>query len=86
MNHNYVHDNNFNILTARREKGHLFFTGETKEPLEVGDVINYPFGGFNEFSRVDKIIERRDAKAYKKGNGYWYSCECSGIVVEPVKV
>jgi hypothetical protein len=82
MDHNYIRNDNFNILTARREKGHLIFTGETRESLEVGDVINYAFGGFNQYSIVDKIIERRDAKAYPKGNGMWYSCECSGMVID----
>ena len=85
MKHNYARDDNFNILTAKRNKGHLVFTGETKDPIEVGDTINYPFGGFKEICIVDKIIERRDSRDYPKGNGMFYVCECSGIVVEESK-
>ncbi len=84
MEHKFVKNDNFNILTAKRSKGHLFFTGETRDPIEVGDTIDYPFGGFNEICIVDKIIERRDSKSYPKGNGLWYSCECSAFVLEPV--
>ena len=80
MTHNFVRNDNFNILTARREKGHLIFTGETREPLEVGDFINYTFAdGFA--CRVDKVSEGRDAKAYPKGNGMWYQVECTGVPV-----
>lgn len=79
MLHNFVKDDKFNILTARREKGFLIFTGETRNPLKVGDFINYPYGE-NFYCRVEKINERRDSKSYPKGNGLWYSCECSGIL------
>lgn len=78
MNHNYVHDDHFNILTAKREKGMLVFTGETRNPLEVGDTINYPFNE-KQICAVDKIIERRDSKSYPKGNGLYYKCECMAI-------
>jgi len=83
MEHNFMRDENFNILTAKREKGHLFFTGETKLGIQEGDLINYPFGGFNEICKVDRVIERRDSKSYPKGNGLWYSCECSCFVIVP---
>jgi hypothetical protein len=76
MNHNYVRDDRFNILTAERKKGHLFFSSESKDLLEVGDIVNYPFGGFGEACVVDKIIEHRDAKAYPEGNMMWYKYEC----------
>ena len=82
MEHNFMRDENFNILTTKREKGHLFFTGEAKQGIQEGDLINYPFGGFNEICQVDRITEKRDSKSYPKGNGYWYSCECSAFVKE----
>ena len=84
MHHNYVRDENFNILTAQRNKGILTFTVETKEPLSVGDTINYIYGE-NKQCVVDKIVERRDAKAYPKGNGMWYKVECSGINTADIK-
>ena len=76
--HNYIRDDNFNILTARRDPKtfNLFFTGEAKNGIEINDTINYPYGGFNMICKVDKFLERRDAKAYPKGNGYYYECEC----------
>jgi hypothetical protein len=85
MHHNYVKDEKFNILTAKREKGFLTFTGETHDPIEVGDTINYPFGGDKMICVVDKIIERRDSKSYPKGNGLFYTCECSGISFDDIK-
>jgi hypothetical protein len=78
MTHNFMRNDNFNILTARREKGHLIFTGETREPLKIGDYINYPYGE-EMYCLVDKIKERRDATAYPEGNSLFYCVECSGI-------
>lgn len=78
-NHNYVKDEYFNILTARREKGKLIFTGEAKKGIAEGDIINYFFNDQGDFSVVDKLTERRDAKAYPEGNNYYYEAVCSGI-------
>lgn len=76
--HNFNRDAYFNILTTRRDPKtfNLFFTGEAKNGIEIGDTINYPFGGFNIICKVDNFLQRRDAKAYPKGNGYYYECEC----------
>jgi hypothetical protein len=84
MNHNFARDEKFNILTAKREKGNLIFTGETREPLEVGDTINYPFND-KQICFVDKIIKRRDSKDYPGGNGLWYKCECTAIDPPPIE-
>lgn len=83
QNHNYVRDENFNILTSRREKGKLFFTGEAKQGIDVGDTINYIFNNQGDICEVEKVLERRDARAYPKGNGYYYEVQCKNIT--PVK-
>ncbi len=77
--HNFIKDDYFNILTARRDPKtfNLFFTGEAKNGIEIGDTINYPFGGFNMICKVDNFLQRRDSKSFPKGNGYFYECECT---------
>jgi len=78
MEHSYYGSGNFNILTVKRQKGHLIFTGETKEGLTEGDLINYPYNK-ELICIVDKISERRDSRDYPVDNGYFYKCECTGI-------
>ena|ERR1035437_1634830 len=82
--HNYIRDEEFNILTARRDPKtqKLTFTGEAKKGIEINDTINYAYGGFNIYCMVDKFIQRRDAKAYPKGNGFYYECECIPFEVD----
>jgi hypothetical protein len=76
--HEYWHNDNFNILTARRDKKqNLIFTGEALQGIEVGDTINYPYGRINVICQVAELTERRDAKAYPKGNGYYYEALCT---------
>jgi len=82
--HNYIKDEDFNILTAHRDSkaNKLIFTGEAKKGIEIGDTINYAFGGFNIYCMIDKFKQRRDAKTYPKGNGFYYECECIPFEVD----
>jgi hypothetical protein len=83
MDHNYVRNDNFNFLTLNYDKKGLFHvTGETKEPLDVGDTINYIVNEKFDILGVTKIKERRDSRDYPKGNGMFYSVECK-LVPKP---
>ena len=78
--HNYVKDDNFNILTIKAEKSGVFFvTGETNEGLEVGDTINYIVNEKFDCLGVDKILERRDSRSFPKGNNLHYECNCKVV-------
>lgn len=84
MDHNYVKDANFNILTIRRVKNEYDVTGETREPLEVDDTINY-ISGERTILGIKKIVERRDSRDFPKGNGMWYHVKCVPVPIpDPV--
>jgi hypothetical protein len=78
MEHNYVQNKDFNMLTTRYVKNGVFHvTGETKEPLAIGDTINYILNDQFDILKVDKILERRDSRDFPNGNGMFYSADCS---------
>ena len=78
MIHNYVRNEDFNILTIRYNKKGIFeVAGETKEPLGVGDMINYIVGDKGDIIEVNKVTERRDSVDFPKGNGMFYRVSCS---------
>jgi hypothetical protein len=80
MEHNYVHNDEFNMLTTRYTKNGVYHvTGETKEPLEVGDTINYILNDKFDILGVTKIVERRDNRDYPEGNGMFYSAYCKQV-------
>jgi hypothetical protein len=77
MTHNYVQNNDFNILTVKLGKGGVFHvTGETKEPLMADDYINYPVGRDSDILMVTNIIKRRDSRDFPKGNKLFYEIHC----------
>lgn len=76
MDHNYVRNDNFNLLTIRYNKGIYHVTGETHEPLEVGDTINYIANEKYDVLGVSEILERRDSRDFPEGNGLFYSVNC----------
>lgn len=78
MNHNYVKDENFNILTINRVKDVYNLTGESKEPIKVNDTINY-FASEKCILGITEIVERRDSKDYPKGNGMFYRIKCVAV-------
>ena len=83
MIHEYVRNDNFNFLTLNFDKkGVYHLTGETKEPLELGDVINFYVNPKFDVLEVTKIKERRDSRDFPKGNGLFYSVECK-VVPKP---
>ena len=72
MEHNIYNSETFNFLTMNQVKEGLQLTGETKEPIAIGDVVKgIPCDITLEY-KISKIIERRDSKDYPKGNGYFY--------------
>ena len=80
MEHNYVRNSQFNMLTTRYVKNGIYhITGETKEPLEIGDTINYILNEKFDILQVDKILERSDSKDFPQGNGMFYSVNCKGV-------
>jgi hypothetical protein len=63
MDHNYVRNDDFNILTVNHIKGGIVqLTGETREPLEADDYINFLIGDKGDILQVTNILERRDSK------------------------
>jgi hypothetical protein len=83
MEHNYVRNDNFNMLTTKYvKKGIFHVTGETKEPLEVGDTINYLVNEKFDLLGIEEILERRDSRDFPKGNGLFYSVNCK-VVANP---
>jgi hypothetical protein len=83
MEHNYVRNDNFNILTMKYDKkGFFTLTGETKDPLEVGDTVNYLVNEQFDVLGVTKVLERRDSRDFPKGNGLFYKINC-GVVANP---
>lgn len=80
MDHNYVKNDEFNILTINLAKGGVFHvTGETREPLEVDDYINYLVGDKGNILQVTNLIQRRDSKDYPKGNGLFYKIHARAV-------
>ena len=80
MEHNYVRSNGFNILTINRsKKGVYSLTGETSEPLEIGDTVNYITNERYDILGVNLILERRDSRDFPKGNGLFYAIECTQV-------
>ena len=77
MDHNYVRNDDFNILTIRFNKGVFDVTGETRESIAIGDTINYFVGDKGDVIGVNKVLERRDSKDFPKGNGMFYRVQCS---------
>ena len=85
MDHNYVRDDNFNILTVKYDKKGIFtLTGETHNPLTVGDTVNYIVNDKFDILGVTKVIERRDSRDYPKGNGLFYKINCN-VIPRPEK-
>jgi hypothetical protein len=73
MDHNYVRNDDFNILTITHLKGGVIqLTGESKEPIEADDYVNYLIGDKGNILQVTNIIERRDSRDYPKGNKLFY--------------
>jgi hypothetical protein len=89
MEHNYVRDDNFCILTIKHDKKGMFnVSGNSKLGINVGDTINYLVNENGDTLRVDKVVERRDDKSFPKGNNLWYRVLCGvekRVVVEAVK-
>jgi hypothetical protein len=81
MEHNYVRNDTFCMLTNRyQKKGGVFHvTGNTSEGLDVGDTINYLVNERYDVLGVTEITERRDDKSFPVGNGLWYSCVCKTV-------
>jgi hypothetical protein len=80
MEHNYVRNDNFNILTIKVDKDETFIlTGETNEGITIGDTINYIVNKKFGVLRVDDIVERRDNKDFPNGNNKFYKCICTII-------
>jgi hypothetical protein len=71
MRHEVFQSEKFNFLTMTNTKEGLVLTGETKEGIELNDEVQNPNNG-KQYLLVREIIERRDAKAYPKGNNFFY--------------
>jgi hypothetical protein len=56
--------------------GRILISGETREPLEIGDTINFLVNERYDILEVCKVIERRDSRDYPAGNNYFYRAEC----------
>jgi hypothetical protein len=82
MDHNYVRDENFCILTIRREKDNYHLTGNSKNGIKVGDTINYIVNDKLDILGVTKVLEIRDDKSFPKGNNLWFNAVC-GIITNP---
>jgi len=77
MNHNYVKDDKFNILTINRDKkGVYFVTGETYDGIEAGDTINYVVNEKMDILEVTEVTQRRDSRSFPVGNNLHYECNC----------
>ena len=76
MEHEYYHNENFNILTIKTEKDKWLISGESKEPIAIGDFINYKVGKTDVLG-VNKVTERRDSRDFPKGNKLFYRVECT---------
>jgi len=76
MEHNYVRDDNFNILTISydKKKGQFFLTGETRNGIEIGDSINYIINEQFDTLEVAEITQRRDSGSFPLGNNLHYEC------------
>ena len=81
MNHNYVQNENFNILTMKVQDGIFILTGESKDAIEVNDTINHIVDKEGRILRIDKITERRDSKDYPSGNELFYKVECTPFML-----
>jgi hypothetical protein len=79
MDHNYVRDDDFCILTIKREKGNYLVTGNSKKGINVGDTINYIVSNKFDILGVNKVIEQRDDKSFPKGNNLWFKVICGVI-------
>ena len=81
MNHNYIRDSKFNILTIRYEskKGVFSLTGETADGIAIGDTINYLANAEGHILEVVDIAERRDSRDFARGNNLFYSCHCKAV-------
>jgi hypothetical protein len=80
MEHNYVRNENFNILTIKCVKGDNYFvTGETKDGISIGDTIDYIINERFDLLEVTDIKERRDSRSFPKGNNLHYECDCKVV-------
>ena len=80
MDHNYVRNDDFCILTINRDKKGIFHvTGNVKGDISTGDTINYIVNEKYDILSVNKVLERRDDRSFPKGNNLFFSVDCIQI-------